>query len=102
MREMDMKRRPVSFIAMGEGTTVEALRLADKLRAVGLYADVSLDGGSFKSQMKRANKLNACYSVIIGEDEMKSGEYQLKDMDSGEQHSLRPDDLISYLTRAGK
>ncbi|MEC9292031.1 MAG: histidine--tRNA ligase [Pseudomonadota bacterium] len=102
MRDMDMKRRPVSFIAMGEGTSVEALRIADKLRAVGLYADVALDGGSFKSQMKRANKLNACYTVIIGEDEMASGEYQLKDMDSGEQQALKADDLIAYLTRAGQ
>lgn len=100
MRTLDLTRRPISFIAMGEAELTEALRLADKLRASGLSVDVPLDGGSFKSQMKRANKLNACYSVIIGEDELKSGVYQLKDMDAGEQHSLDADALVAYLSRA--
>jgi histidyl-tRNA synthetase len=46
-----------------------------------------------------ANNLNARYALIVGEDEIQSGSYLLRDMTTGEQQKLEETDLINTLKR---
>ncbi len=50
----------------------------------GLKVELNLGGGSFKSQLKRADKSGARYAVILGEDEVARSEAGLKPLRTGE------------------
>lgn len=73
------------FIAnIGAGTEDFVSALADKLRALGAAVEREHMGRSLKAQMKYADKINAGYSMVIGEDEMKTQTARLKNMKTGE------------------
>jgi histidyl-tRNA synthetase len=74
---------PHAFVVhAGEGAELAAWGVAEKLRDAGL--DVVLgSGGSFKSQMKRADASGARYAVIIGDSEATSGQVTVKDLRKG-------------------
>ncbi|MBI1362405.1 MAG: histidine--tRNA ligase [Proteobacteria bacterium] len=91
------ENRPVAFVTMNEEATMQSLDLARKLRAGGLEVLVALDPLSVKAQMKRANKVNATHTIVVGEEELASGKFVLKDMDAGTQDSLSPEDIIASL-----
>ncbi|MGE0876135.1 MAG: histidine--tRNA ligase [Burkholderiales bacterium] len=67
----------------GEGTDAAALLLAQALRGQGYAVVQHAGGGSFKSQMKKADASGARYALILGEDELKSGEVTVKALRSG-------------------
>jgi len=50
-----------------------------------------------KKAMGVANKLQARFAIIIGEGELASGRYQVKDMTSGEQQEMEPETIAAYL-----
>jgi histidyl-tRNA synthetase len=76
---------PDLFIASAdEGSADEALALASRLRREGLRVEFDTRGGSLKSQMKRADKTGARFTLVLGEAERQSGQAQLKPMAGGE------------------
>ena len=75
----------VYIVSLGEEARVAALQLATRLRAAGLGADLDLAGRSMKGQMKDADRSGARWAVILGADEMVSGNVTLKDLRTGEQ-----------------
>ena len=86
------------FIApLGEAALGQAALLARDLRARGLTVEVAA-GGKLTRAMELANKLAARHALILGDDEIAAGKYTLKDMASGEQHSLTRDQLMEKLT----
>ena len=66
-----------------------------KMRKAGLKADLYPDPVKLKKQMKYANQIGAQYVVIIGEQEMTSGQLTFKHMSSGQQQTATLDDFIS-------
>ena len=93
----------VYLVAVGEGTLQRAVRLAEQLRdaVAGIRVELNLGGGSFKSQMKRADSSNAEYALILGERELSEGRVGLKPMRTrDEQTSVGLDEVASIL--AGK
>ncbi|MGE5546983.1 MAG: histidine--tRNA ligase [Solirubrobacterales bacterium] len=74
--------RPVAVIPMGDA--VAAMALADRLRAAGMAVEMGFSG-NMKKRMARANKANARFAVILGEDETSRGAATVRDLDSGEQ-----------------
>ena len=76
----------VYFVAVGDGVLQQAFTLAEGLRdqLAGVRIDVNLGGGSFKTQMKRADKSNAEYALILGETEIAEQRIGLKALRSGE------------------
>ena len=75
---------PDLFIAtMGAGERDVAFRLMDGLLKSGVRVEIDYEGKSLKSQMRRADKLKARYSVVIGENEVKSGRASFKRMADG-------------------
>ena len=65
-----------------------ALRLAQDLRENGVKTDLEYKGRGLRAQMRTANKLNARYVVMIGEDEINSEAATVRDMESGDQQSV--------------
>lgn len=73
------------------------LELMSKLRQNGIKAESFYENKTFKSQMKEANRRQVKYVLIVGEDEVKSGNYTLKNMNSGEQISLDFNQVVKQL-----
>jgi histidyl-tRNA synthetase len=73
------RKLPHAYVVhQGEGTLGYAFQLAEELRARGLRIILHAGGGSFKSQMRRADAAGAHYALIIGEDELEAGEVSVK------------------------
>ncbi len=72
------------FVAIIPGFREEAIKIAMELRKRGYSVDLELRERSIGKQMKYANKINARYVIIVGE-EIKGGKVAVKDMESGEQ-----------------
>lgn len=84
-----------AFIAvMNPVDAPKAFHLLNILRRAGISADLSYSGGSLKSQLNRANKLNTHYALILGEDEIKNGTVALKDMHVGKQEIVGLSDIV--------
>lgn len=72
-------RAPAAYVLhMGEAAGRMAQRVAEKLRDSRLDVVLHCGGGSFKSQMKKADASGARYAVIIGDDEVAAGEISVK------------------------
>jgi len=70
----------VYVVTVGELAMRQGFRAAEALRGFGLAAVMHCGGGSFKSQMKKADASGAPLTVLIGEDEAAAGEVSLKPM----------------------
>jgi histidyl-tRNA synthetase len=72
-------RTPDAYlIFQGDGTQEYAFAMAEGLRAKGYRIVLHAGGGSFKSQMKKADASGAQYALIVGEDELRAGEVSFK------------------------
>lgn len=87
----------VSFI--GDKARLYALDLVHKLRAGGVSVIIDTLNRNLKGQMKYANKLNARYSVVIGENEIEKGIVTLKNMYSGEQKEISAIDITKEIEK---
>ncbi|WP_303980698.1 histidine--tRNA ligase [Dongia mobilis] len=88
--------RPVAIVPLGEAAERQATILAGQLRRKDFVVDLGFSGNMGK-RMKRANKINAVAAVILGDDELARGEASLKLLDSGEQKTVRLDELEAAL-----
>jgi histidyl-tRNA synthetase len=89
----------VYVVHQGEAAGRLAFRVAEGLRDQGIDVLLHCGGGSFKSQMKKADGSAAAFAVIIGDDEAATGEAQLKPLrESGAaQLKLKVDDLADAI-----
>ena len=82
-------KRPHIFIAaLGDEAKNFGFTLANSLRMKGIRAEMDFTGKSLKSQMKRSNKLNSQYTLIIGENELAKKRAPLRNMQTGDQQSI--------------
>lgn len=88
----------VILVNFDEESTKTSLQIISQLRAVGIKGEVYPDAVKIKKQMNYANKKGVPYVLMIGENEIKEGRYQLKNMKSGEQFKLTVDEIISHLS----
>ncbi len=91
----------VYIVAVGEGTLQRAVGLAEQLRdaIAGIRVELNLGGGSFKSQMKRADSSNAEFALILGERELAEGRVGLKPMHTREEQSSVGFDQVASILR---
>lgn len=78
---------------------LEAWRLLFRLREEGIPCDLDHAGRSLKGQMKYAEKAGARYVVLLGEDELGSGEATLRDMGTGRQERIPLGELPAALRK---
>ncbi len=98
MTEPPVKPRPIAVVPIGEPAAAVALRITHALRHQGFAVDLGYSG-NLGRRMKRANKVNACAAVMIGDDELAAGNATIRDLDSGEQIVADLDDLAASLEK---
>jgi len=87
----------VLLVNFGEKESVHSLKVLSEIQKAGISAELYPDTAKMKKQMKYADQKHIPYVVLIGEKEMETGEYTLKNMESGEQFVLSLDQLIEKI-----
>jgi histidyl-tRNA synthetase len=90
----------VYLVNVGELAYQAAFAMAERLRQAGLQVVLHAGGGSFKSQMKKADRSQARYAIILGDDEVNTQQVGLKPMRANapdQQQQLSLDAAIAYL-----
>ena len=92
-----MTATQVLFINFGEKETAYCLSIINKVRARGIRAEIYPDTAKMKKQMSYANAKQIPFVALAGENEMKEGKITLKNMETGEQQMVTPEELIAKL-----
>lgn len=87
----------VYLVALGEAADREVTKLVYQLRQRGIRAERDYLGRKMKAQMKSADRLQARFTAILGDDELVRGEIALKDMANGEQRTVALDRLADEI-----
>ncbi len=87
----------VYLITIGETARKEAVKYMYQLRAAGFKVDLDYLDRAVGTQMKAADRNNAKYSIIVGENELEKGELAVKNMKSGEQFDVAIDKLVDKM-----
>ncbi len=95
--EARASRTQVLLMNLGGEGYQHALRLLAALRQAGVASELYPDSAKLNKQFSYANKLGIPYTVVIGEEEVKQGRYQLKDMHSGEQKALTSEEILERM-----
>jgi len=85
------------FINFGEQETAYCLPAVAKARAAGIRTEIFPDSSKMKKQMSYANAKQIPYVALAGENEMAEGKLTLKNMETGEQSLVTPDELIANI-----
>jgi histidyl-tRNA synthetase len=84
-------------IALGTEAKFIAAGLVNSLRDAGFNVDMSYGDRALKGAMKAADKSGARFSLVIGEDEVASGQISIKDMETGEKEALAITAIADFL-----
>ncbi|MBU3822379.1 histidine--tRNA ligase [Flavobacteriaceae bacterium XHP0103] len=91
------KNIEVLFINFGDKEALFSLKAIKQLREQGINAELYPEAAKMKKQMAHANKRNIPYVVLVGEEEINSNTYTLKNMASGEQFKITLAELASKI-----
>ncbi|BDG06364.1 histidine--tRNA ligase [Anaeromyxobacter oryzae] len=90
------ERRPAVFFVTADATgAMEALRRAADLRRAGIACDLDPRGGKMKAQFKQAERVGARYAVVLGGNEVQTGQAKLKDLQTREETPIALADLAA-------
>ena len=87
----------VYVVTIGDEARLPAQVLTRDLRRVGLSALVDHEARSPRSQMKRADRVNAAHVLIVGGDELAQNRVSVKNMATGEQEAVSRSDVVERM-----
>ncbi|MFN4854543.1 MAG: histidine--tRNA ligase [Bacteroidota bacterium] len=93
-----IQRAPVCFLHTGNEEQKVCMHAAEQLRSKGIPCLVYPDISKLRKQFDYANQLGAHWVVVVGENELQQSNYSLKNMQSGEQHTLSIQQLSDQLS----
>ena len=94
------KGKPFVYIAtLDEASFKKGFTLLDSLRKSGIASGIDYEGRSLKAQMRAADKRDAGFVLIIGEEELKSSKVLLKNMKDKTQESIDMTKIIQELKK---
>lgn len=88
----------ILFINFGDKETAYCMPIVAKVRAAGIRAEIYPDATKMKKQMSYANAKMIPYVALAGDSEMAEGKITLKNMATGEQQMVAPEELIKCIT----
>ena len=88
----------VLVAVMGDRAKLFGLKLVSELRKNGINAQMDLMERNIKGQFKYANKINAKYTVVIGDNELETEMASVKNMADSSQRQVKFDDLVQELS----
>lgn len=95
--DLEGQRGPDLYLLAFPETSNQAEKIAYDLRFKGFSVEYDLMKRSFKAQMKYANRIKAKYLLVLGQDELASGQVRLKHMADGSEQSISLADLEASL-----
>ncbi len=87
----------VYLIYLGEEAKEKAFAINHMLRIMGFKSDIDYNNRTIKANFKQAERLNASFAIIIGEDELKNNYLTVRNMQTKEEEQVKNKDLTSYL-----
>ena len=97
LKESMVNTRLIDIYMVPLDTNIEVLKLATKFRNKGYRVLIEMNKKKVGKCFEYAERNNIKYVMIIGENEVNSGTYKIKDMDKKEEYSYNLDELIDYL-----
>jgi histidyl-tRNA synthetase len=88
------KKPDVMLVAQSPAARGWIMKVANEWRKAGLAVETDLLARSLKAQLREANRLGATYAVIVGENELQSGKFQLKNLLTSEQKEVEQENLL--------
>ncbi|MBI3610384.1 MAG: histidine--tRNA ligase [Nitrospirae bacterium] len=99
MERFETPKPDLFFALLGEEAVRQMLPVIIRLRGEGVRIEMDYSGGGLKKQMGLADKLGARHTLIVGENELKSGKAILRDMRTKEQREMSLSDLSEPLLK---
>lgn len=93
----ELKRKSTVFVANVGDTIEDSINIAQKLRDSGAIVQTNVAGKGLKDQLAYASKIGVDYALIVGEKELKSGEFVLRDMKTKNETTAPIDEIIKKL-----
>ena len=90
----------VFIVSIGDPARAKGLELLRKLHKKGIKAEMDALARNVKGQFKYAARLGAKRTIVIGDDELKKGTVQLKEMETHEQREIHIDSLVDELSKS--
>ena len=84
---------------MGEKAEQYSVKLLNDLRKHGVKADKDYLNRKIKGQMKQADRLNAKYTIVIGDQELDNNKIDVKEMSTGETKTIQLDEVVSFFNK---
>ncbi|WP_077736331.1 histidine--tRNA ligase [Bacillus sonorensis] len=85
------------IVTLGDKAKDYSVSLLYKLREAGISAEIDYEQKKMKGQFKAADRLNAKYIAVLGEDELNQNQMNVKDAKTGDQQALGLDEFIRFL-----
>lgn len=95
--ELDTNKRLDLFIANISSEPEEVFAIVQDVRLNGFTVETDYLDKNLKGQFKEIERLNPKYFIVIGDDELKSGQVKIKDNDTKEEESITIDEIINFL-----
>lgn len=88
------KKCDLYIVSMGADANITAAKIATELRNEGMCVQFDTVGRGLKPQMKYANKIGAQYTLVLGDNEIETGNIKLKNMESGNETEMTLSDFV--------
>lgn len=92
----------VYIVTLGDAARKWGLSRLSGFRNINLSATMDYKGRSMKAQMKDANRENARYAIIVGDQELESGDFTFRDMEASTEKSLSFDEIVDFFENKEK
>ena len=102
MQKKDFKikiSRPVVICTFDKLRTKEYIEILTKLRNSNISSEIYPGEGKLKKQMEYANKIGSPAVILYGDDEIKSGKATLKNLKTGNESSVKTEDLANEIKK---
>ena len=93
----ELPSAPADALVLPMGEIGPAITLAETLRSLGLRVQLYGEQKKFKQKMAYANKLEVPFAVLLGEDEIADNMCSVKNMKTGDQVKLTPEDAAAFI-----
>ncbi len=90
-------RLELLFINFGDKEAIYCMDQVKKMREAGISSELYPKSAKMNKQMKYANERGVKFVALVGQNEIEQGVLRIKNMDSGEQQDIRPEDLVNHL-----
>ncbi|GEQ05313.1 histidine--tRNA ligase [Staphylococcus gallinarum] len=87
------------IVTMGEQADRYAVKLLNDLRKQGVRADKDYLSRKIKGQMKQADRLNANYTIVVGDQELENDKINVKNMQTGESEEITLSEIVNYFKK---